>query len=76
MERTYMEGTWQTARSFSPAVITEGAARTIYVAGHGAPAGGDGNSLGGDFGAAGRRTSEAVNGERIFRFLDRHAGRR
>jgi enamine deaminase RidA (YjgF/YER057c/UK114 family) len=49
MERSYMEGTWQKARSFSPAVITEGAARTIYVAGHGAPTDGDGHSLAGDF---------------------------
>ena len=56
MERTYMEGTWQTARSFSPAVITEGAARTIYVAGHGAPADGDGNSLAGDFDAQVRQS--------------------
>ena len=56
MERSYMEGTWQKARSFSPAVITEGAARTIFVAGHGAPADGDGNSLAGNFDAQVRQS--------------------
>jgi len=35
MARNYLEGTWQTERSFSPAVVTSGAARTIWVAGHG-----------------------------------------
>ncbi len=49
MERSTIEGTWQKDRSFSPAVITAGRTRTIWVAGHGAPKAGDGNSLAGDF---------------------------
>lgn len=50
MERTYIEGTWQKNRAFSPAVITRGG-RMVWVAGHGAPADDDGNSLAGDFDA-------------------------
>lgn len=48
MARTYLEGTWQDARSFSPAVITSGG-RTVWCAGHGAYRDDDGNSLAGDF---------------------------
>ena len=49
MQRSYLEGTWQKNRAFSPAVITEGAGRVIWVAGHGAPTEADGQSLAGDF---------------------------
>lgn len=56
MQRSTIEGTWQKRRSFSPAVITEGAGRTIYAAGHGAPIDGDGNSLAGDFEAQTRQS--------------------
>ena len=57
MERSYVEGTWQRKnRSFSPAVITEGAGRTVWAAGHGAPVDGDGNSLAGDFAAQTRQS--------------------
>ncbi len=58
MQRSYIEGTWQKNRSFSPAVIIEGGAsagRTVYAAGHGAPLDGDGNSLAGDFEAQTRQ---------------------
>lgn len=48
MPRQYVEGTWQVARSFSPAVSTTGG-RTIWVAGHGAPHDDAGRSLAGDF---------------------------
>lgn len=48
MERSYIEGTWQKNRAFSPAVVTSGG-RTVWVAGHGAPIDDDGNSLAGDF---------------------------
>ncbi len=56
MQRSTIEGTWQKKRSFSPAVIIEGAGRTIYAAGHGAPIDGDGNSLAGDFEAQTRQS--------------------
>ena len=56
MERTYVEGTWQKNRSFSPAVITKGTGTVIWLAGHGAPADADGNSLAGDFEAQTRQS--------------------
>ena len=56
MERKHIEGTWQKNRSFSPAVITTGAQQTIWLAGHGAPADDDGNSLAGDFEAQTRQS--------------------
>lgn len=48
MERSYIEGTWQKNRAFSPAVVTRGG-RVVWVAGHGAPVDDEGNSLAGDF---------------------------
>ena len=51
MERAFLEGTWQTERSFSPAVTTSGPGRTIWVAGHGGLFDTDGNMLAGDFDA-------------------------
>lgn len=48
MAHTFIKGTWQQDRAFSPAVITEGG-RTIWVAGHGATTDADGRSLAGDF---------------------------
>ena len=50
MERSYIEGTWQQTRSFSPAVITRGG-RVVWVAGHGGHRDDDGHSLAGDFDA-------------------------
>ena len=34
MKKSFVRGTWQVKRAFSPAVIAEGAGRTIYIAGH------------------------------------------
>ena len=34
MKKSFVRGTWQVKRAFSPCVITEGGGRTIYVAGH------------------------------------------
>ena len=50
MARRYLEGTWQNARAFSPAVITQGGT-VIWVAGHGATQDDQGRSLAGDFDA-------------------------
>ena len=50
VERNFVEGTWQRARSFSPAVVTRGG-RIVWVAGHGAAKDENGNSLAGDFAA-------------------------
>ena len=48
MPRQHIAGTWQVARSFSPAVATSGG-RTIWVAGHGATHDDDGRPLAGQF---------------------------
>ncbi len=34
MKKSFFRGTWQQKRAFSPAVVTEGAGRTIWIAGH------------------------------------------
>lgn len=57
VERTFVTGTWQNDRSFSPAVVTRGG-RTIWLAGHGASAGKDGKPFVGDFAAQVRRSFE------------------
>ena len=49
MNREYVKGEWQQVRAFSPAVITQGEGRTIWVAGHGGTSKDDGTSLAGDF---------------------------
>ncbi len=55
MTRSYIEGTWQKTRTFSPAVITQGG-KMVWAAGHGAPVDQDGNSLAGDFEAQTRQS--------------------
>jgi enamine deaminase RidA (YjgF/YER057c/UK114 family) len=55
MARSYVRGTWQQNRAFSPAVITTGG-RTIWVAGHTGQADDAGKSLAGDFEAQARQT--------------------
>ncbi len=50
MARTFVRGTWQQKRAFSPAVITQGG-RTIWVAGHTGQKNDAGKSLAGDFDA-------------------------
>jgi 2-iminobutanoate/2-iminopropanoate deaminase len=55
MAREYLDGTWQAERSFSPAVITGGAGRVIWVAGHGGLFDDSGNMLKADFEAQTRQ---------------------
>src|SRR5262249_49797579 len=47
MKKSFVRGTWQVKRAFSPAVIAEGAGRTIYIAGHTGQADDAGKSLAG-----------------------------
>ena len=56
MNRSFVRGTWQKQRAFSPAVITEGARRTIWIAGHTGAKDDNGKSLAGDFDAQCRQT--------------------
>jgi 2-iminobutanoate/2-iminopropanoate deaminase len=51
MKKSFIRGTWQQKRAFSPAVITEGAQKIIWVAGHTGQTSDDGRSLAGDFDA-------------------------
>jgi 2-iminobutanoate/2-iminopropanoate deaminase len=51
MKKSFVRGTWQQKRSFSPAVITEGAQKIVWVAGHTGHTADDGRSLAGDFDA-------------------------
>ena len=46
MQKSFVRGTWQAKRAFSPAVITQGAQRTIFIAGHTGQADDSGRSLG------------------------------
>ena len=56
MKKTFIRGTWQQQRAFSPAVITSGSGTVIYLAGHTGQTADDGNSLAGDFDAQCRQT--------------------
>ena len=56
MKKNFVRGTWQQKRAFSPAVITEGASRTVWIAGHTGQIDDSGKSLGGDFDAQCRQT--------------------
>jgi enamine deaminase RidA (YjgF/YER057c/UK114 family) len=59
VQKTFVRGTWQQKRAFSPAVITSGAGKVVYVAGHTGHTGqttDDGRSLAGDFEAQCRQT--------------------
>ena len=56
MQKTFVRGTWQQRRAFSPAVITSGAGNVVYVAGHTGQTADDGRSLAGDFEAQCRQT--------------------
>lgn len=55
MQKTYVRGTWQKTRAFSPAVITTGGT-TIWLAGHTGQKDDAGQSLAGDFEAQVRQT--------------------
>ena len=56
MKKSFVRATWQQKRAFSPAVITEGAGRIVWVAGHTGHKDGAGGSLAGDFDAQCRQT--------------------
>lgn len=51
MKKIFYDGTWQQKRAFSPAVVTEGAGRIVWLAGHTGQVDDDGRSLAGDFDA-------------------------
>jgi len=56
VKKNFVRGTWQKKRAYSPAVITEGARRTIWIAGHTGAKDDDGKSLAGNFDAQCRQT--------------------
>ena len=56
MKKDFVRGTWQKTRAFSPAVITQGAGRTIWLAGHTGAKDDTGKALAGDFDAQCRQT--------------------
>ena len=56
MKKSFVRGTWQVKRAFSPCVITEGGGRTIYVAGHTGQVDDSGKSLAADFDAQFKQT--------------------
>jgi 2-iminobutanoate/2-iminopropanoate deaminase len=56
VKKNFVRGTWQKKRAFSPAVITEGAHRIIWIAGHTGAKDDDGEPLAGDFDAQCRQT--------------------
>jgi enamine deaminase RidA (YjgF/YER057c/UK114 family) len=56
VQKTFVRGTWQQKRAFSPAVVTSGPGKTIYVAGHTGSKADDGRILAGDFDAQCRQT--------------------
>jgi enamine deaminase RidA (YjgF/YER057c/UK114 family) len=60
VQKTFVRGTWQQQRAFSPAVITTGTGQMIYVAGHTGQTADDGRSLAGDFEAQCRQTFRNV----------------
>lgn len=51
MEKSFVIGSWQQTRAFSPAVITRGEQTIVWLAGHTGAATDDGRSLAGDFDA-------------------------
>ena len=59
MKKSFVRGTWQKSRAFSPAVITEGG-KVIWVAGHTDQKDSAGNSLAGDFDAQMRQTFKNI----------------
>jgi 2-iminobutanoate/2-iminopropanoate deaminase len=56
MKKSFVRGTWQDKRAYSPAVITENAAKTIWVSGHTGAVDDSGKSLAGDFDAQCRQS--------------------
>jgi len=56
MKKSFVRGTWQQKRAFSPAVVTETAGRMIFIAGHTGQIDDAGKSLAADFDAQFRQT--------------------
>ena len=56
MNKSFVRGTWQKQRAFSPAVITEGTQRAVWIAGHTGAMDDNGKSLAGDFDSQCRQT--------------------
>ena len=56
MKKSFVRGTWQQKRAFSPVVITEGSGRILWVAGHTGQVDDNGKSLAGDFDAQFKQT--------------------
>ena len=59
MKKTFVRGTWQKSRAFSPAVVTEGG-KIIWIAGHTGQKDETGKSLAGDFEAQMRQTFKNI----------------
>ena len=56
MQKSFVRGTRPEQRAYSPAVITQGADKIIWIAGHGGHIDDTGKSLAGDFEAQCRQT--------------------
>jgi 2-iminobutanoate/2-iminopropanoate deaminase len=56
VKKSFVRGERATKRAYSPAVVIEGTAKTIWLAGHTGAAGDAGQSLAGDFDAQCRQT--------------------
>ena len=56
MKKSFVRGTWQQKRAFSPAVVIEAAGRMIFIAGHTGQIDDAGKSLAADFDAQFRQT--------------------
>jgi 2-iminobutanoate/2-iminopropanoate deaminase len=61
LEKSFVPGTWQQKRSFSPAVVTKGAQTIIWVAGHTGALDDEGRSLAGDFDAQFRQVFKNIS---------------
>ena len=60
VKKSFVRGTWEKSRAFSPAVITEGG-KVIWIAGHGGPKDSAGNSLAGNFDAQVRQAFKNID---------------
>jgi 2-iminobutanoate/2-iminopropanoate deaminase len=56
MKKSFVRGTYQVKRAYSPVVITEGTQRTLWIAGHTGAVDDTGKSLAGDFDAQFKQT--------------------
>jgi 2-iminobutanoate/2-iminopropanoate deaminase len=59
MKKSFVRGTWQKSRAYSPAVITEGG-KIVWIAGPTGQRDAGGNSLAGDFDAQTRQTFKNI----------------